>query len=190
MANEGWRAKFPEAKVYHVSMAALDHCLLALNLKKSKPQRKRLKRFFFEAMWAREGECKEIIEQAWDPYRVLSDLSIEERLSRCQNNLRWWNQTVFGNVNKKLRQKKNRLQQLELLNMLNDNEAEIKELRQEVNEVLNREKLCGNKDQESTGFNMEIGTRNFFMQQLARDGVRIELRVYGTLKVFGKKKKA
>ena len=190
MANEGWRAKFPEAKVYHVSMAALDHYLLALNLKKSKPQRKRLKRFFFEAMWAREGECKEIIEQAWDPYRVLSDLSIKERLSRCQNNLRWWNQTVFGNVNKKLRQKKNRLQQLELLNMLNDNEAEIKELRQEVNEVLNREKLCGNKDQESTGFNMEIETRNFFMQQLARDGVRIELRVYGTLKVFGKKKKA
>ena len=29
VANNGWRAKFPETKVYHVSMAALDHCLIA-----------------------------------------------------------------------------------------------------------------------------------------------------------------
>ena len=48
---------------------------------------------------------------------------------------------MFGNVNKKHRQKQNHLQQLELLNTLNDNEAEIKELRQEVNEVLNREEI-------------------------------------------------
>ena len=29
VANNGWRAKFPETKVYHVSMATLDHCLIA-----------------------------------------------------------------------------------------------------------------------------------------------------------------
>ena len=45
VANDGWRAKFPEVAVYHVSMAVLDHCLLALSLKKSRPQRKRHKRF-------------------------------------------------------------------------------------------------------------------------------------------------
>ena len=82
-----------------------------------------------------------MIEQAWDPYRELSDLPIKERLTRCQNQLRWWNQTVFGNVNKNLRQKQTRLQQLELLNLLNDNEAEINELRMEVNEVLAREEI-------------------------------------------------
>ena len=91
-----------------MSMAALDHCLPSLNLKKSKPQRKIQKRFFFEAIWAREGGCKEVIEQAWDPYRELLNLPIEERLTRCQNQLRWWNQTVFGNVNKNLRQKQTR----------------------------------------------------------------------------------
>ena len=177
MANKGWRAKFPEAKVYHVSMAASDHCLLALSLKKSKPQRKRLKRFFFEAMWAKEGECKEIIEQAWDPYRVLSDLSIEERLSRCQNNLRWWNQTMFGNVNKKLRQKKNRLQQLELLNMLNDNEAEIKELRQEVNEVLNREEIMWK--QRSRVDWLQYGDRNTKFFHAAASQRRSKIRIEG-----------
>ena len=64
VANDAWRTKFPEALVYHVSMATLDHCLLALSLKRSRFQRKRYKRFFFEVMWAREVGCKEVIEQA------------------------------------------------------------------------------------------------------------------------------
>ena len=82
-----------------------------------------------------------MIEQAWDPYREVSDLPIEDRLTRCQNQLQQWNQTVFGNVNKNLRRKQTHLQQLESLNSLNDNEAEIRELRKEVNEVLTREEI-------------------------------------------------
>ena len=30
VANDRWRAKFPKATVYYVSMAALDHCFSAL----------------------------------------------------------------------------------------------------------------------------------------------------------------
>ena len=63
VANDSWRDKFPKATVYHVSMATSNHCLLAFILKRSKSQRKRNKRFFFEAMWAREAECKDVIEQ-------------------------------------------------------------------------------------------------------------------------------
>ena len=63
VANDSWRDKFPKATVYYVSMATSDHCLLAFILKRSKPQRKRNKQFFFEAMWAREAECKDVIEQ-------------------------------------------------------------------------------------------------------------------------------
>ena len=63
VANDSWKDKFPEARVFHVSMAASNHCLLALILKRSRPQRKRNKCFYFEAMWAREAECKDVIEQ-------------------------------------------------------------------------------------------------------------------------------
>lgn len=76
MANEAWRAKFSKAMVYHMAMAASDHCLLALIIKRSRPQRKRCKWFFFEVMWTREAGCKEVIEQAWDPYKEASDLPI------------------------------------------------------------------------------------------------------------------
>ena len=44
-------------------------------------------------------------------------------------------------MNKKLRQKKSRLQQLEALNSLNDNDAEFRDLKNEINKILTREEI-------------------------------------------------
>ncbi|XP_075640325.1 uncharacterized protein LOC142612079 [Castanea sativa] len=88
VANEAWSLVSPEAKVHHVSMSSSDHCLLALFLNKDHQQRRGKKRFFFEAMWTREEECKEIIELAWDPYRDDSVLSIQERIERSSQRRR------------------------------------------------------------------------------------------------------
>lgn len=90
-ANESWKEEYPNMIVYHVSMAAFDHCLLVLGLKGSKPPRKTSRRFFFEAMWTREAGCKEEIELAWDSYRDDSTLPIQERIKRCQQQLQGWN---------------------------------------------------------------------------------------------------
>ena len=43
VANEAWLQLFPEAKVFHISMSASDHCLLALSLNKNQQQKKRKK---------------------------------------------------------------------------------------------------------------------------------------------------
>ena len=82
----------------------------------------------FEAMWVREAECKEIVNMAWNSYTEDSNMPIQERIERCQSNLKGWNQNKFGNVNKSLKQKQDRLQQLESLNMLHDTAEEISAL--------------------------------------------------------------
>ena len=64
VVNEGWRALFPKAKVHHVLMKALDHCLLALSMKKMVPTKPTKRRFFFEAMSTRDESYKELIEMA------------------------------------------------------------------------------------------------------------------------------
>ena len=64
VANEKWLKMFPEAKVFHKAMAASDHCLLNLSLRKQVQRRGRVKRFMFEAMWTREEGCREVIEMA------------------------------------------------------------------------------------------------------------------------------
>lgn len=59
--------QFSEARVHHISMSASDHSMLALFLMKMKRPKPLKRRFVFEAMWARDDRCREVIERAWDP---------------------------------------------------------------------------------------------------------------------------
>ena len=112
----------------------------------------------FEAMWVREAECKEVVDMAWNSYIEDSDMPIQERIERCQRNLRGWNQNKFGNVAKNLKQKQDRLQQLESLNMLHDTAAEISVIRKELNEIYIREEIMWN--QRSRVLWLQHGDRN------------------------------
>ena len=58
VANEAWVQIFPEAKVHHILMSASDHCLLAMFFNRNQPHKRSKRRFFFEAMWVKEEECK------------------------------------------------------------------------------------------------------------------------------------
>ncbi|XP_050242088.1 uncharacterized protein LOC126691051 [Quercus robur] len=145
VANEEWMKIFPEAKVHNVSMSASDHCLLVLFLKKNQYRKRGKKRFFFEAMWTKEEECKEVIEMAWDPYVDDATRPIQERLERCQSQLQCWNQNSFGNIYKFLKQKKERLQFLESLNQLHVTAEEIHAVRKEINDLHTKEEIMWNQ---------------------------------------------
>lgn len=157
VANKGWLARFFKAQVHHISMAASDHCLLALFLrKKAPPKRKVRKRFLFEAMWTRDDRCKEVIEGAWDPLRV--EVDIQERVKNCQGQLQRWNHEVSGIVTKVPKLKQDQLRQLEALNLLHETTEEIQGLKKEINETLIKEKLIWN--QRSKAFWIKCGDRN------------------------------
>ena len=68
LANKRWIEQFPEAQVTHVSMVALDHCLLHLSLMKSSSSKPTSTRFVFEVMWVRYDRCSEAIESAWESF--------------------------------------------------------------------------------------------------------------------------
>ena len=112
----------------------------------------------FEAMWVREAECKEIVDMAWNSYTEESDMPIQERIERCQSNLKGWNQNKFGNVTKNLKQKQDHLQQLESLNMLHDTAVEISAVCKELNELYIREEIMWN--QRSRVLWLQNGDRN------------------------------
>ena len=122
-------------------MSSSDHCLLILTLKIGQQKKPARRRFLFEAMWVREAGCREVVEEAWDPYRGDEEYTVTDRLKSCQANLQRWNWRVFGNVNKTLKRKQERLQQLENLSSLHEKAEEIQELRKEINEVLVREEI-------------------------------------------------
>ena len=158
VANEKWLNMFREAKVYHRAMAVSDHCLLNLSLRRRVSRKGGRKRFMFEAMWTREEGCKKVIEEAWDPLNCNPDVQIQDRLKCYQDSLQTWNKRVFGNVNKTLKLKQNRLQQLEMLNLLHEPVEEIKALKKEINEVTLREEMMWN--QRSRALWVKCGDRN------------------------------
>lgn len=141
VASESWSEKFPEARVHHFATSISDHCLLTLFLYRRQPHKPVRKRFFFEAMWTREGGCREVIEEAQDPMWRDLEFRLTDRLKSCKEHLQRWNWRVFGNVNKILRQKQNRLQQLESIDGVLDKAKEIQSLKREINETLTREEI-------------------------------------------------
>ena len=66
--------------------------------------------------------------------------------------------SVFGNVNKTLKLKQNRLQQLESLDLLHEPAEEIKALKKEINEITLREEMMWN--QRSRALWVQCGDRN------------------------------
>ena len=86
-----------------------------------------------------------MVELAWNLYRDDSVLPIQERLERCQKQLRNWNKNRFSNIYKGLRQKQTQLQQLESLNLLYETAEEVQALRREINELHTREEIMWNQ---------------------------------------------
>ena len=133
---------FLEARVRHVAMSILDHCLLMLSLTHKQPKKQGRKHFFFEAMWTRDERCREIVKGAWDLGWIDLENGIIGRLKRCQEQLQSWNWAEFGNVNKMLREReREKLQQLELWDSLHGKTEEIKRVIREINKIQVREEI-------------------------------------------------
>lgn len=65
---------------------------------------------------------------------------------------------MFGSVNRVLKQKQRRLQQLEALNLLHESTEEIQGLKKEINEMILREEMMWN--QRSRALWIKCGDRN------------------------------
>ena len=87
-----------------------------------------------------------------------SEGSIMGRIKRCQEQLQKWNWREFGNINKILKQKKEKLQQLELWDSLHGKAEEIKRVRDEINEIQVREEMMWS--QRSRALWLKWGDRN------------------------------
>ena len=88
-------------RVYHLVDLTSDHC--ALHLTDSPPQRvPNIKRFHFEALWTKNGECRNIIESSWGMGVDLNTpKGIMENLKRCASELSR-SSSIYGHIPKKI----------------------------------------------------------------------------------------
>ena len=109
LATCEWIDHYKNVKVHHLVESTSDHCALLLTDAVIIQKLSTKRRFQFEAMWTKRAECKDIIQGAWDGQDLNSSTGIAARLRCCVENLFKWNKMVFGQIPKKIQEKRENL---------------------------------------------------------------------------------
>ncbi|XP_062165045.1 uncharacterized protein LOC133871632 [Alnus glutinosa] len=90
MSNPEWCSLFPKVSVLVLAIRTSDHSPLAISFKEDVYERMYHRRGFkFEAWWAKDVECPNIIKSAWD-----EDILINASISNVQDRLSAWSDRV------------------------------------------------------------------------------------------------
>ena len=93
-------------------------------------------------MWIRRANCKDIIEQVWNEGTSLNNPSgLITGLRQCVDALSKWSNLAFGQIPKKIQEKKKALSALTKDDIDRQNGAKINRLRREINELLDEEEM-------------------------------------------------
>ena len=95
IASISWRLAFPKASVVHLSAIESDHTPICLD---SNPVESFAHRpFRFEAAWARDPRCYDVIDKAWSSEPRGSEFfRLCNKQEETRKALRTWNKEVFG----------------------------------------------------------------------------------------------
>lgn len=112
LASTDWIDKFGEVRVNHLVESTSDHCVLFISDPETRKQ-SRARRFHFEAMWTKCKDYKNIIEAAWSTGDNLNTLEgMVSTLNACAADRKAWSSATFGQIPKKIQEKKKRLSSL------------------------------------------------------------------------------
>ena len=141
LATSEWSTRFGELKVYRLVDSTSDHCALLITDPRTRNQSK-TRHFHFEAQWTKREDCRATFEATWG---VGVDLStpngISENLRSCAAELSKWSSMVYGQIPKKIQNKRNELNALVLWEKDEDLSLEINRLRGEINDLLDDEEI-------------------------------------------------
>ena len=140
-ATQDWLEHFPRVRVQHLEDTTSDHCPILLTDSNSTHGRGK-RRFFFEAIWAKWPDCKELVDAVSRANVNLHDpSSFSSGLKICASSLSKWGMSVFGQIPRKLKEMQDSLSVLTKEDTAGQNGAEINRIRKEINILLDDEEL-------------------------------------------------
>ena len=101
-----WIDMFGEVRVNHLVDSTSNHRALYIAGPKA-PKQPRARRFHFKAMWTKNEACTDIIEAAWCSVgNVNTSESMVAALNACAVDLKAWSFATFGQIPKKIQEKR------------------------------------------------------------------------------------
>ncbi|CAM8971158.1 unnamed protein product [Rhodiola kirilowii] len=138
-ADVDWRRKFDRAVVSHVHLHASDHQLLVLDTQ-GWLFKKKGKLFRFEAMWLDHPAMEGLMNDFWGSNNNVQS-SWCSKLKNCENKLSAWNRSTFGNVQRRIKELKGRLEEVKNADRNDQSKEEEEKLPDELDLWLAREEV-------------------------------------------------
>ena len=102
LVNLSWQSRWPNTFITNCTSLASDHCPVLMRCE-AKPRRMK-KLFRFEAFWTKDGDCKDIVRDAWTYGRGRGPLDRWNfKLNLCRNKLIRWSNDKFMRRGNQLR---------------------------------------------------------------------------------------
>jgi hypothetical protein len=142
VANRAWRNAFPDAEVCVEASACSDHAPLLLSLMRPRGGGRKHARFFYEAGWASDKNCQEVIKVAWDR-TGLHDIGwaqLKSKLAGCVDGLKEWQKQAQNNVQEEIAKLHRKLLTLQAREDISD-QSEIKNTKTELHVLLDKEEM-------------------------------------------------
>ncbi|XP_062028816.1 uncharacterized protein LOC133744789 [Rosa rugosa] len=96
IGNADWLCSWPDSFVHHEPRVGSDHCPLVIYTYPRLP--KGPKPFRFEASWAEDPECEEIVTGSWKSDRNSDPIVLwDSNLSSCRKNMIKWSRKKYPN---------------------------------------------------------------------------------------------
>ncbi|CAL1374667.1 unnamed protein product [Linum trigynum] len=124
LCSTSWFSTFSNARVIHELPIESDHSPLIVELEGLKQRVK--SPFRFDTRWLKREECHDIVNRIWE-----EEGNCEEKMSKCEKELRIWAKQVFQDQNKRADEIQRRLEEILLL--------------ERTEEIINEEKLLMNE---------------------------------------------
>ncbi|XP_073119573.1 uncharacterized protein [Henckelia pumila] len=182
VASFDWRILFPVARVQSLEFFHSDHRPILLDLGISYQPIMHINFVFrFENHWATVQECAEVVEQGW--CKSDSSLPLPARLLRSSETLRSWAKNRFGNIPKKLKQKRRDLNMLKTQNRWHGSERKIVVLECEIEALASKEESYWKQQSRATW--LAQGDRNSKYFHACASARRAKNHIWGLVSTHG-----
>ena len=100
-----------------------DHLPLLVTVSEQQQHNRRCARQFrFENMWLEDDGCRRVVEECWSKRIIQSPLDFAKAIEICGMSLIKWNNQVYGNLQRKIREKEQEIEHRQsMLQNLSDN---------------------------------------------------------------------
>ena len=141
LCTNEWLQQFGSTRVFHLNYCSSYHNPFWIFPNGMDPPP--LSRpFRFKEMWLSDEGCGRVVEAVWhDQVQCDASHQVMKKVDKCGFELTLWSHRHFGNVRRELKEKKKLLEKAEQVAVHTGNNYRIKELKNEVTELMIKENM-------------------------------------------------